>query len=115
MQQYTGSVDERGVGRVGVDAEGVEDFFFERLGLIFDGRCGYLAGVEAAAEPVDRRAARLHDRGMAVVGDSGLQGGEIEQAMNRRNALIVGRHAGYSIAPAHGALEPPVFGRNGWS
>jgi hypothetical protein len=52
---------------------------------------------------------------MAVVGDGSLQGGEIEQAMDRRNTLKIGRHAGYSIAPADDALETPAFGRNGWS
>jgi hypothetical protein len=115
VQQHAGSVDDRGVGRVGFDAERIEDFFFEGLDRLFNGSCRHVAGVEVAAEPIDRRAARLHDKGMAVVGGGGLQGGEIEQAMDRRNSLIVGRHAGYSIAPADDALEPPVFGRNGWS
>ena len=115
VQQHAGSVDDRGIGRVGFDAERVENFFFEGLDRLFDGSYGHLTGVEAAAEPIDRRAARLHDRGMAVVGDGGLQGGEIEQAMDRRNTLKIGRHAGYSIAPADDALETPAFGRNGWS
>lgn len=115
VQQHPGSVDDRGVGRVGFDAERVENFFFEGLDRLFNGSCRDFVGVEKAAEPIDGRTARLHDSGMAVVGDRALQGGEIEQAMDRRNALIVGRHAEYSIAPAADALEPPAFGRDGWS
>jgi hypothetical protein len=115
VQEHTGSVDDRGIGRVGFGAERVEDLCFEGPGCLVDCGCRYLAGIEAAAKLVDSRAARLHNRGVAVVGDGGLQGREIEQSMDRRKTLVVGHLAEYSIAPADDALKPPASGRNGWS
>ena len=115
MQEHTGSVDDRGIGRVGFGAERVEDLFFERPGCLVDRGWGYLTGTEASAEPFDRRAARLHDGAMAVVGYCVLQGWEIEQAMNRGDVSIVWCHEGYSIAATGGAPKPPASGRNGWS
>ena len=115
VQEHTGSVDDRGIRRVGFGAERVEDLCFERPGCLVERGWGYLTGTKASAEPVDRRAARLHDGGMAMIGDRVLQGWEIEQAMNRRDVPIVWCHERYSIAATGGAVEPRASGRNGWS
>jgi len=96
VQEDSGCVYHRRVRGIGDDAERFEDLHFERFDRSGEGLLRHLSGADAVSESVDDQTAGVHDGIVAVDIDRGPQGREVEQTMNRRDAPIVGFHAGYS-------------------
>jgi len=115
VQKDAGCIDHRRVGGIGADAQQVEDLGFEHLGGLGDFLLRHVAGADTVSKAVDNGATGFHDRGMAVLIDRGPQSREVEKAMNRGDASIVGFHGGYSNPVGTRLLGRATRGGGRWS